>query len=128
MYKYVPIVCVTIAQQFLFDRSKQQNIASFITEPDIVEDNEDVEALTSLDDKCNLSELEKAKLVSCMETIKTVTGDSISESKLREQIITSDFNVEVALDAILKKSAKDIGILSFDKFIHFYAKWKIMTV
>ncbi|KAL6423268.1 hypothetical protein ACFW04_010139 [Cataglyphis niger] len=37
-------------EQFLFDRSKQQNIASFITEPDIVEDNEDIdESSTSLE-------------------------------------------------------------------------------
>lgn len=96
-----------IAEQFLFDRSKQQNIASFITEPDIVEDNEDVdEPLPSSNkEKFNLSELERAKLISCMETIRNVIGDTVSESKLRETIIQSNFNAEVALDTILKESS-----------------------
>ncbi|XP_020293984.1 HBS1-like protein isoform X2 [Pseudomyrmex gracilis] len=94
------------AEQFLFDRSKQQNIASFITEPDIVEDNEDVdEPSPSSNEKFDLSELERAKLISCMETIRNVIGDTVSESKLRETIIRSNFNAEVALDTILKESS-----------------------
>ncbi|XP_014470699.1 PREDICTED: HBS1-like protein isoform X2 [Dinoponera quadriceps] len=94
------------AQQFLFDRSKQQNIASFITEPDIVEDNEDIEVSASSDEeKCSLSELEKVKLMSCMESIRNVIGDSVTESKLREHIIASGYNAEVALNTILHESS-----------------------
>ncbi|XP_072743332.1 protein HBS1 [Anoplolepis gracilipes] len=95
------------AEQFLFDRSKQQNIASFITEPDIVEDNEDIdESSSSLnEDKYNLPELEKTKLISCLEAIRNVIGDSVSEFKLKEKIIASNFNTDVALDAILKESS-----------------------
>ncbi|XP_011342212.1 HBS1-like protein isoform X2 [Ooceraea biroi] len=102
------------AEQFLFDRSKQQNIASFITEPDILEDNEDVdEPSASLsEDKCNLSELEKAKLLSCMDTIRNVIGDTVPESKLKEKIISSGFNADVALDAILKESSPKNAINS----------------
>lgn len=40
------LIFLITAEQFLFDRSKQQNIASFITEPDIIEDNEDNEERT----------------------------------------------------------------------------------
>lgn len=102
-------------EQFLFDRSKQQNIASFITEPDIVEDNEEVDepSPSSNDEKSNLSELERAKLISCLETIRNVIGDTVSESKLREKIILSNFDANTALDAILKESSpkKDIGML-----------------
>ncbi|XP_032683269.1 HBS1-like protein isoform X2 [Odontomachus brunneus] len=94
------------AQQFLFDRSKQQNIASFITEPDIVEDNEDIEVSASPEEeKCSLSELEKAKLTSCIESIRNVIGDSVTESKLREHIIASNYDTEVALNAILHESS-----------------------
>lgn len=95
------------AEQFLFDRSKQQNIASFITEPDIVEDNEDIdESSSSLnEDKYNLSELEKAKLIFCLEAIRNIIGDAVPESKLKEKIITSNFDTDVALDAILKESS-----------------------
>jgi len=91
-------------EQFLFDRSKQQNIASFITEPDIVEDNEDIdESPSSNEEKYNLSELEKAKLVSCLETIRNVIGDMVSDSKLKEKIILSNFDANTALDTILKE-------------------------
>lgn len=102
-------------EQFLFDRSKQQNIASFITEPDIVEDNEDVEesSPSSNVEKYNLSELERAKLVSCLETIRNVIGDTVSDSKLREKIILSNFDANTALDVILKESSpkRDVGTL-----------------
>ncbi|XP_015178856.1 PREDICTED: HBS1-like protein isoform X3 [Polistes dominula] len=90
------------AEQFLFDRSKQQNIASFITEPDIVEDSEDDNSVSSHEaKKLNLTEIEKVKLLSCMEAIRNVIGDSVTESKLEEEIIRSGFNTEVALDKLL---------------------------
>lgn len=75
-------------------------------EPDIVEDNEDIEVSSSPDqEKCSLSELEKAKLMSCIESIRNVIGDSVTESKLREQIILSGYDTEVALNAILHESS-----------------------
>ncbi|XP_011168337.1 HBS1-like protein [Solenopsis invicta] len=94
-------------EQFLFDRSKQQNIASFITEPDIVEDNEDIDepSLATNEEKHNLSELERAKLISCLETIRNVIGETVSDSKLKEKIILSNFDANTALDAILKESS-----------------------
>lgn len=104
-------------EQFLFDRSKQQNIASFITEPDIVEDNEDIDEPSPSSNKnitkYNLSELERAKLISCLETIRNIIGDTVSDSKLKEKIILSNFDANVALDAILKESSpkKGIGML-----------------
>ncbi|KAG5343176.1 HBS1L protein, partial [Acromyrmex heyeri] len=100
--------CVSpTVEQFLFDRSKQQNIASFITEPDIVEDNEDIDesSPSANEEKFNLSELEKAKLISCLETIRNVIGDTVSDSKLKEKIILSNFDANIALDAILKESS-----------------------
>ncbi|GAB1863629.1 HBS1-like protein [Camponotus japonicus] len=106
------------AEQFLFDRSKQQNIASFITEPDIVEDNEDIdESSSSLnEDKYNLPELEKAKLISCLEAIRNIIGDTVPESKLKEKIIASNFDTDVALDAILKESSpKNDPVISKDR-------------
>lgn len=104
-------------EQFLFDRSKQQNIASFITEPDIVEDNEDIDEPSPSSNKnitkYNLSELERAKLISCLETIRNIIGDTVSDSKLKEKIILSNFDANVALDAILKELSpkKGIGML-----------------
>ncbi|XP_076758887.1 translation elongation factor EF-1alpha (GTPase) HBS1 [Xylocopa sonorina] len=94
------------AEQFLFDRSKQQNIASFITEPDIIEDNEDNEELllSSKEEDVVLTELERAKLISCMESIKNVIGDTVPEFEIKKKIIQSNFDAEMALDSILKES------------------------
>lgn len=104
------VISIT-AEQFLFDRSKQQNIASFITEPDIVEDNEDNEELPiSLNEEnVVLTEIEWAKLMSCMESIKSVIGDIISESEIKKKIIQSKFDTELAIDLILKESSKITG-------------------
>ncbi|XP_076645496.1 translation elongation factor EF-1alpha (GTPase) HBS1 isoform X1 [Halictus rubicundus] len=94
------------AEQFLFDRSKQQNIASFIMEPDIVEDNEDDEETAHSNEKdIVLTELDKVKLVSCMESIKNIIGDTVPDSKIKKTIIQTNFDVETALDSILKESS-----------------------
>ncbi|XP_068972204.1 protein HBS1 isoform X1 [Bombus flavifrons] len=95
------------AEQFLFDRSKQQNIASFITEPDIIEDNEDNEELpiSFNDENVTLTDIELGKLMSCMEPIKNVIGDTVPESEIKKKIIQSNFDVKIALDLILKESS-----------------------
>ncbi|KAG7211450.1 hypothetical protein KM043_010734 [Ampulex compressa] len=95
------------AEQFLFDRSKQQNIASFISEPDIVEDNEDVDegAESSKYDDADLSELERTKLVSCLESIRNIIGEAVPEADLRKKIIKANFNVEAVLDEVLSKTS-----------------------
>ncbi|XP_076620248.1 translation elongation factor EF-1alpha (GTPase) HBS1 [Colletes latitarsis] len=92
-------------EQFLFDRSKQQNMASFITEPDIVEDNEDVAESTPKEEETILTELEKAKLISCMESIKNIIGDTAPDFEIKKRIVQSNFNAEVALDLLLKESS-----------------------
>ncbi|XP_003492578.1 HBS1-like protein isoform X2 [Bombus impatiens] len=95
------------AEQFLFDRSKQQNIASFITEPDIIEDNEDNEELpvSFNDENVTLTDIELGKLMSCMEPIKNVIGDTVPDSEIKKKIIQSNFDVKIALDLILKESS-----------------------
>ncbi|XP_063986384.1 protein HBS1 isoform X2 [Diachasmimorpha longicaudata] len=92
------------AEQFMFDRNKQQNIASFFTEPDIEEDNEEEEEACGTPKKPELSEIDTAKLVSCIEVIRNVIGDSVSEAELTEKIMKAGFNAEVALDEILKST------------------------
>lgn len=94
------------AEQFLYDRNKQQSISSFLTEPDIEEDNEDGEEVTGAKDykKPELSELDTVKLISCTEAVRNVIGDMIPESSLTEKIIKCDFNVELVLDTILKET------------------------
>ncbi|XP_044586936.1 HBS1-like protein [Cotesia glomerata] len=95
------------ADEFLFDRNKQPNIASFINEPDIKEDNEDDDddnKASALPKKPELSELDTAKLMSCIEVVRNVIGDTVPDSILTEKIIECNFDAEVALDNILKSS------------------------
>lgn len=91
---------VTPAEQFLYDRNKQQNMASFLTEPDITEADED-----DTQKRPELSELDTVKLVSCMEVIRNVIGDEMTEAMLTEEIIKANFDAEIALDKILKSTS-----------------------
>lgn len=90
------------AEQFMYDRNKQQNIASFITEPDIKEDNEGEAEEAASWKMPELSELDTAKLISCIEIIRNVIGDTIPESVLTQRIIKFNFDAEIALDDLLK--------------------------
>lgn len=92
------------AEQFLYDRNKQQNIASFITEPDIKEDDEEIDDASALAKKSELSEIDTAKLMSCIEVVRNVIGDTIPDSVLTDKIILNNFNAEAALDDILKST------------------------
>uniref|UniRef100_A0ABD2WGH2 Tr-type G domain-containing protein n=1 Tax=Trichogramma kaykai TaxID=54128 RepID=A0ABD2WGH2_9HYME len=97
------------AEQFMFDRSKQPNISSFFTEPDIQEDNEEIEDIPSSYKLPQLSDLDAAKLMSCIEAIKNVIGDTHPESELNKKIIEFNFNTEAVLNSILnEESSKKI--------------------
>ena len=105
-YNQLIIFIFIKVEQFMFDRSKQPNIASYITEPDIYEDNEEECEETPLSYKVpELSELDAAKLNSCLETIKNVIGDSHSDSELKKKIIEFNYDSESALNAILSEQA-----------------------
>ena len=91
------------AEQFMFDRSKQANISSFFTEPDIQEDNEEDEDIPSSYKLPQLSDIDAAKLISCVETIKNVIGDTYPESELNRKIIEFNFNSEAVLNSILNE-------------------------
>ena len=101
----------------MFDRSRQSNISSFFTEPDIVEDNEEEEEIPSSYKLPELSELDAAKLMSCTESIKNVIGDSYPESELNKKIMEFNFNSEAVLNSILSDEVtKNEKGIYFDKF------------
>lgn len=58
----------------------------------------------SKEEETVLTELEKAKLMSCMESIKNIIGDTVPEAEVKKKIIQSNFDAEVALDLVLKES------------------------
>ena len=59
----------------------------------------------SFNEKDAFTDIEWAKLMSCMESIKNVIGDTVPESEIKKKIIQSKFDVKIALDLILKESS-----------------------
>ena len=90
----------------MFDRNKQADISSFFTEPNIEEDNEEeIEEPPASFKSPALTELESAKLMSCIDTVRNVVGETISESNLTKKIIELNYNAEAVLDDILNSSS-----------------------
>lgn len=55
----------------------------------------------------NLSELDEARLRSCLDEIRNVIGDSMSEASLADIILANDFDVAKSLDAALSNAADE---------------------
>jgi hypothetical protein len=52
-----------------------------------------------------LSDENRAKLLSCMEEIRNITGDTFSDKKLYDAIISCNYDFNKALDAVLNSSS-----------------------
>jgi hypothetical protein len=52
-----------------------------------------------------LSEVDEARLRSCLEEIHNVIGDSVPEQILVDTILQNEFNLDKALDAVLSNAA-----------------------
>ncbi|XP_047990554.1 protein HBS1 [Leguminivora glycinivorella] len=98
--------------QFLYDRSRnQQAISHFLESHANIEEETEGEADTSrpslersesLDIRSlNLSELDEAKLMSCLDELRNVLADTVPENILMEAALKHNFDCSVALDSIL---------------------------
>ncbi|KAK0075135.1 hypothetical protein PV325_007318 [Microctonus aethiopoides] len=95
------------AEQFLYDRNKQPNIASFINEPNIEEGDEEEKMDLTSPKNLQLSELDRVKIISAIEIIRNVIGDTIPDTVLTEKIVEFDFDAAAALDDILKSTSPE---------------------
>ncbi|CAG4921579.1 unnamed protein product [Colias eurytheme] len=110
------------AAQFLYDRSRNQHaISQFIdSHDDIQEEPEDddvdnsrpaLERRESIDLRgLNLTEDDEAKLMSCLDELRNILGDTLSENILIQTVLKHRFDYSKALDEILNnnKSANDL--------------------
>lgn len=55
----------------------------------------------------NLSELDEARLRSCLDEIRNVIGDSITEASLADIILANDFDVAKSLNSALSNAADE---------------------
>lgn len=98
--------------QWMYDRSGNQHaIANFLdSRNDIQEENEDLPESTmpilerreSMDLRgLNLGEDDEAKLMSCLDELRNILGDTIPENILIKSVLNHNFNYNQALDEIL---------------------------
>lgn len=102
------------AAQWLYDRSDNQHaISNFLdSRNDIQEENEDpdttvpvLERRESMDLRgLNLSEDDEAKLMSCLDELRNILGDTIPENILVQSVLKHNFNYNHALDEILNNN------------------------
>ncbi|CAH0600277.1 unnamed protein product [Chrysodeixis includens] len=105
--------------QWIYDRSRnQQAISHFMqSHNDIQEEPEDdvaesshpaLERRESMDFRSlNLDEDDEAKLMSCLDELRNVIGDTISDNILIQTVIKHKFDFDKSLDDILNRNSKE---------------------
>jgi len=96
-------------EQYMFDRNSENQISSFIsTEKGIPEEDDECEEVphrARFDSTCYkkpvLNEMDEARLQSCLDEMRSVVGETISEAEMTDAVIKADFNCEKALQAVL---------------------------
>ncbi|XP_037933756.1 HBS1-like protein [Teleopsis dalmanni] len=105
----------TDAQQWLYDRERgQQSISAFIRNNKGIEE-EDEEAENAAYEKARrdsdnfqmpaLNDTDQAKLTSCIDEVRSVVGDSISERRIVETSIRFGYDITKILDEILNNES-----------------------
>ncbi|XP_046391085.1 protein HBS1 isoform X1 [Ischnura elegans] len=111
-------VSPSVAEQFLYDRNRRQQMSVFLgQEEEIAEEDEgeegDEEAQPGMGDAPKsailsstqgLSDIDQARLQSCLEEVRNVVGDSIAEQTVIEAVLRCEFNVEKALNMVLNNA------------------------
>jgi hypothetical protein len=100
------------AAQFMFDRTRQPKMSAFFDEEnDIAEEDESNRESSKkvqnseICQQLGLSEVDEARLRSCLEGIHNVIGDSVPEQILIDAVLRNEFNLNKALDAVLSNAA-----------------------
>lgn len=104
----------TDAQQWLYDRARGQNsLDTFLSNNEDIKEEDDDEMAEfdtqnkhrrdseSLQFPANLSDESKARVMSCMDEIRNITGETYSDKKLYDAIMANDYDINRALDEIL---------------------------
>ncbi|EDS38638.1 eukaryotic peptide chain release factor GTP-binding subunit [Culex quinquefasciatus] len=107
----------TDAQQWMYDRAKgQQSISAFLANNrDIEEEDDDgLEAErcaglhTRRDSECyqlpELNDEDRVRLNSCMDEIRNIVGESVTDKQLVEAIMKHGYNFDLALDDVLNST------------------------
>ncbi|XP_071446392.1 uncharacterized protein HBS1 [Hetaerina americana] len=113
-------VSPSVAEQFIYDRNRRPQMSAFLGQEEEIaeedeeeEDGEEHQHGTGGVPKCamvsgakGLSDMDYARLQSCLEEVRNVIGDSIAEQTMIEAVLSSDFNVEKALNMVLNNATE----------------------
>ncbi|XP_048759826.1 HBS1-like protein isoform X2 [Ostrea edulis] len=107
-HSYDDSYCVSpaTAAQFTFNRERDINLSSYMEEgiPE-EEDESDHEPLNdSGRDNIKLSDVERARLNSCLEEIGNVLGDTIPEHIVSQTVVKNHYNIQASLNELLNKN------------------------
>ncbi|KAG8225168.1 hypothetical protein J437_LFUL002868, partial [Ladona fulva] len=102
-------------EQFLYDRNKRQQMSAFLgPEEEIAEEDEDEDMEKGASPEhsktdrrtLNLNDIDQARLQSCLEEVRNVIGDSVSEQSLIDAALSCDFNFEKVLNLVLNNTTE----------------------
>lgn len=102
----------TDAQQWIFDRARgQSSLEQFLSNNEDIQEEEDelAEGTTASKERRDsehftlpeLNDVDKSKLLSCMDELRNIVGETYSDKRLVEVIMAHDFDVNKALDMLL---------------------------
>lgn len=103
----------TDANQWIFDRNRgQASLDTFIANNEDIQEQDEEEEFDGKErrdsDKFQLPELndiDKAKLLSCMEEIRNIVGDSFSDRRITDACLINEYDFTKALDNLLNTSS-----------------------
>lgn len=110
----------TDAQQWIFDRARgQHSMSAFLANNKNIEEEDDDEVqseqspsesskLQRRDSECyqlpELNEVDRARLMSCMDEIRNIVGESLSDQQLVKAIMKHNYDFNNALDELLNST------------------------
>ncbi|XP_045529905.1 protein HBS1 [Pieris brassicae] len=115
------------AAQFIYDRSRNQHAISQFLESDDIQEEPEIEVdvdnsrpsferRESMDLRgLNLTEEDETKLMSCLDELRNVLGDTVSDTILIQAVIKHKFDYNKALDEILNNNKRDNIKVSTEK-------------
>ncbi|KAL7035479.1 hypothetical protein ACKWTF_008399 [Chironomus riparius] len=107
----------TDAQQWIFDRARgQSSLDSFLSNNEDIQEEDDDEDENESPSKerrdsehfefPELNELDKSRLLSCMDEIRNIIGETYSDRRLVAAIMSNDYDFNKALDTLLNGESK----------------------
>lgn len=100
----------TDAHQWIYDRARgQASLDNFFAKNDDIQEEDEEDPAKDRDRRDSenfqmpdLNDLEKSKLLSCIDEIRNIIGETYSDRKLTEVIIANNYDFNKALDTLLK--------------------------